>query len=362
MSAFPPSEPDSPAARLLDAARVGDIGAIRATLAEGADNLDAALVVACGQGQTAAAAYLLDRGAALDARSWTQEGEGSGLGVDTPLTAAAAGGHLETVLLLLERGADINARAAFAPAEPQDDPAPEHPWHTALTAAAQFGQAEVVAFLLERGAGDRNEALREAAQHNRPEPARLLLAGGASPNARIPWMGEEGEPSDFETSSPLGAAICFGDGSLLRLLLDAGANLQADGAESLRLAILRGRPEQVDELLRRGVPLNQPEIRLLRRNPTHYFFNVREHDATLAILRRHGYRPGLAERFWRRARWLTIGFFWTLIILLALGVILVLSVIGIFSWMGRLLAGSWRLTRGAARSFGRLIRIDRPLS
>jgi hypothetical protein len=89
---------------LLDAAKRGDIGGIRAALADGAQNLNGALFAAAREGHATAAGYLVDRGADPHAR------DNCG---DTPLHKAAMKSHTEVAALLLEKGAKLNARDNF---------------------------------------------------------------------------------------------------------------------------------------------------------------------------------------------------------------------------------------------------------
>jgi len=90
-----------------------------------------ALHVASFFGHSELANALLDRGAAVNARSTNSM-------KNTPLHAAVAGGNVELMRLLLERGADANATQ-------------EGGW-TALHAGAQSGNREMVELLLAHGA------------------------------------------------------------------------------------------------------------------------------------------------------------------------------------------------------------------
>ena len=84
-------------------------------------------------GHTETAALLLDRGADIKAKDYTESGYGR-----TALQLAALWGHTETAALLLDRGADIEAKAYYG--------------QTALHYAARGGKAETAALLLDRGA------------------------------------------------------------------------------------------------------------------------------------------------------------------------------------------------------------------
>jgi len=94
---------------------------------------------------------LLDRGAAVDARS------GNAM-TNTPLHAAVAGGKTENVEALASRGADVNAQQSGG-------------W-TALHGAAQAGNREMVEVLLANGADVKARAA------NNQSPLDLALQKG----------------------------------------------------------------------------------------------------------------------------------------------------------------------------------------
>jgi ankyrin repeat protein len=94
-------------ARLLDAARRGDVTAVRSALSDGADPNAAegdgltALHIAAKQGNSQIARLLIDARANVEAKTR--------LGEYTPLHLAAEGAHVSVVRVFLEAGADVRA-------------------------------------------------------------------------------------------------------------------------------------------------------------------------------------------------------------------------------------------------------------
>ncbi|MBI5205625.1 MAG: ankyrin repeat domain-containing protein [Nitrospirae bacterium] len=152
---------------LIDAARRGDINAVKELLNEGADvntkdRADrTALNYAASGGYAEMAKALIEKGANVN----TKDSNG-----DTALMKAAFKGqfkgHREIVKTLIANGADVNAKA-------------NNGW-TALTAAAEKGSTEVVRLLIEKGADvnakgrDDRTALNFAASGGYTEIALLL--------------------------------------------------------------------------------------------------------------------------------------------------------------------------------------------
>jgi hypothetical protein len=118
-----------------EAARTGDVAALRAELQAGAspDARDmkkrTPLMDAAAAGQLKAMRALLNAGANVNARAGDNR---------TPLIEAAAGGHLEAARLLVQTGADINTR--------------ERGWGTPLEVAERNGHNDVAALLRAAGA------------------------------------------------------------------------------------------------------------------------------------------------------------------------------------------------------------------
>ena len=127
---------------LIEAAKTGDLEAVRAYIKYGADT--------------------------------EQRDEFYG---KTPLYWAAQQDHLEVVKALLSAGADPNARASLGGGVP-------------LKVAAYNGHTDVVKALLKGGANPnlkdtgffRGTALHDAAKHGHRETVEALLKGGANPN------------------------------------------------------------------------------------------------------------------------------------------------------------------------------------
>lgn len=161
---------------LIDAARDGDVDAVRALLATGTDPDAAsgdgmtALHWAVERDQPGVAGILLEAGATVDGRTR--------IGGYTPLHLASRRGHGDMVRALLEAGADVRARTTNSGVTPLH-----------LAAAAVSGTPSV-RMLLEQGADpDAREAtfgqtpLMFAAAANRADAVRALLAAGADPSA-----------------------------------------------------------------------------------------------------------------------------------------------------------------------------------
>jgi ankyrin repeat protein len=142
---------------------------------------------------------------------------GRGPGGATPLMYAVLYGDARSVRAVLEANADPNAR--------NDAGA------TALMWAAGEPGTDKLRLLLDQGADpnlrshDNRTALVAAAEHPDALAAvKLLLARGASPTVK-------------NADSPLGPALSSGNEPVVRLLLRAGADLDAAGPEALPFAI-----------------------------------------------------------------------------------------------------------------------------
>ncbi len=160
-------------APVADAARIGDLHAVRALLQGGADVNAAhgdgmsALHWAAERGDAEMVEALAQAGAAVDAVTR--------IGHYTPLHVASTGGHAAVIERLVEAGADVSAITSTSGVTP-------------LHLAAAAGSAAAVAALLDHGAdADARESawgqtpLIFAAARDRDEAIRVLLDGGADP-------------------------------------------------------------------------------------------------------------------------------------------------------------------------------------
>lgn len=226
-------------APLVEAARNGDLAAVRSLLRGGADANAAApdgstaVHWAVHRGDLRMLNALLDAGAKPDRLTRynvapltlaAQNGDAAiverllaaGVNPDTvseegqtALMTAARNGGVAAVRALLRRGAQVGLTESFR-------------GQTALMFAAGEGNTAVVALLLEVGAelNQRSKGgytpLLFAVRNNRYETARFLLEHHADANDRIP----DGTPA-------LSVAILNADFDLAALLLDAGANPNA---------------------------------------------------------------------------------------------------------------------------------------
>jgi ankyrin repeat protein len=246
-----PPTPKTLSRLLSRAVERGDTARAQSLIALGVDaaSLDAALMVAVDRDAELleVVRLLLDKGARVNRPDSHK----------TPLMIAAERSHVETVKLLLAKGADVNAIV-------KED-------ITALTLAVQHNrQADVVRLLLAGGADAKTKNLLSFAasaptpakddENRHPEPSskevlqllldkganakspegdkallaansfekvKLLLAGGANPNAK----GDNG-------STPLLAAAANGDSESVEVLLSAGADVNATDSKG-NTALLR---------------------------------------------------------------------------------------------------------------------------
>ena len=253
---------------VADAAMKADRAAVRAAIARKADvnapQVDGttALHWAVEHDDLELTNLLLQAGARVAAR--TREGV-------TPIQLAAINGSGLMLDRLLKAGADPNAALT-----PSGD--------TALMMAARTGKTDAVRVLVEAGAGvNARESwggttpLMWAASEGHGDAAKLLIASGADVNARSHYVaaangrGFEGrtpiasrtDPSVAEFASgwltPLMLAAREGDVELARILLDAGADINAvagDGKTALATAIFNGNYDVASFLVDRKADVN----------------------------------------------------------------------------------------------------------
>ncbi|KAJ6546724.1 ankyrin repeat-containing domain protein [Mycena vulgaris] len=159
------------------------------------------------------------------------------------LQAAAEAGHEAVVRVLIEAGADVNMRGGL--------------YETALIAAARGGQEPLVRLLMKNGADLYSEAkyygtalhAASAKGHELVAMVQLLINMGADVNAEGPHSG-----------TALQAAAHGGHESVVRLLIEMGANVNMRGGEfmgtPLQAASATGHESVARLLIEKGADVN----------------------------------------------------------------------------------------------------------
>ena len=190
----------------------------------------------------------------------------------TPINLAAINGSAAMIRLLLDAGVDANS------ANPGGE--------TALMTAARTGKVDAVTLLLDRGANANAKdavhgqtALMWAVLENHADVVKALIARGADINAHTNITITKGEyvparppaasgsgiirqralPTPNGGMTPLLFAIRDGNSTMMRLLLDRGADInQSSGNHTtpLMIALLNGQVGIASELLARGADPN----------------------------------------------------------------------------------------------------------
>jgi len=230
-------DPDGGSA-LTRASRSGHADIVKLLLSKGADvttkvggYLERQLMLAVLQGDAKKAAFVLTRGANVDAA--TDAG-------DTALTLAAALGHAEVVKALVANRCKVNARA--------------YRHTTALMAAAKSGYVDVVRLLIAGGAeinaGDQDgeTGLILAARQGNQDVVKFLVSKEAAIDSR-----------DNEGSTALIAAAKNGRVDVARALVAGGADLSLkdkEGNTALIFASAKGDTEVVRLITAKEVDVN----------------------------------------------------------------------------------------------------------
>jgi ankyrin repeat protein len=246
-----PAGLDAAGVPLADAAARGDLVAVRALLAKGAD-VNATQVDGTTALHTAVVNDHLEIADAL-LQAGAKAAAGDRYGV-MPLSLAAINGNAAMIGRLLDAGADPNTV----------DPSGE----TALMTAARTGTPEALRMLLDRGARvDASDpefqqtALMIAVRENHPAAVELLLRAGAAVNAQT----RKGPTPSF--TPPCKGTGCGSEGVGINRggLPDRGRRAEGKGGMTPLLYAARdGRPEVARVLIAAGADIERAEANGIR--------------------------------------------------------------------------------------------------
>jgi ankyrin repeat protein len=287
--------------KIVDAARSGDKDGLQSLLMNKAD-----VNAAEGDGATALhwASYRDDlESAGLLIRAGANVNAANDLGV-TPLWAASLNGSASMVKKLLEAGANPNAALLSG--------------ETPLMVAARSGSSRVVEQLLASGANvnaqatRRQTALMWAVAQQHADVVKVLLAHGADVHARTEVWSQvmavppHGNP-EYNRTVPHGGdtALMFaarvGDLASARLLVSAGANVNAQDASGVSATVLAahsGYTELVLFLLDKGA---DPNLAPAGFTALHIAIMRRDEKMARSLLS-HGADPNTPLRTWTPTR------------------------------------------------------------
>ncbi len=261
---------------LMYAAAAGNVDAVRALLAAGADpkakNAFDATALMWGVTNLEKVRLLVDAGADVNARSKQ--------GMTPLLIAASNAGSIEIVRLLLAKGAEVKSKSDSTPAAADaNDPLATRRrksggqgGYTPLLAAAAANDLEMARLFVEKGV-DANAATRRgdtplhfAAGAGNLAMVKLLLAKGANVNAAtMDAVQVRKGPVALNHLTALMYAAPYGTPELIRTLIDAGAQVNAKDIRDMTPLMLAvssetQNPEVVRMLLAKGADVKAKSV------------------------------------------------------------------------------------------------------